>query len=131
MDLVRRESDRLLARAGIPASLPPDILEILVTTFHELRNGRTASGKALEPLSTVMSTAEAVSVGYAAGIHAYYCDGGAPRPEHVLHGLLGSAIKDVPEDLVKLRNYFNHAVKDRKGGAWPEYYEARRHLDHD
>lgn len=131
MELVARESGRLLARAGIPASLPPDILEILVTTFHELRGGRTASGKALEPLSTAMSTAEAVSAGFAAGMHAYYCGGGAPRPEHVIHSLLGSAIKDNPEDLVKLRNYFNHAVQGRKGGAWPAYYAAHGQLGHD
>ena len=35
-------------------------------------------------LSTVMSTAEAVSVGYAAGIHAYYYGGGTVEAEHVV-----------------------------------------------
>ena len=44
--------------------------ELLVTTFHELRNGKTADGRRLEPLTTAMSTAEAVSTGYAAGMHA-------------------------------------------------------------
>ena len=80
MSLVQRETDRLLARAGVPLSLRPEMGELLVTTFHELRTAKTAGGKALEPLSTAMSTAEAVSTGYAAGIHAYYYGGGAVAP---------------------------------------------------
>lgn len=49
MELVQRETDQLLARAAIPVSLTPDLTEVLVTTFHELRTGKTADGKALEP----------------------------------------------------------------------------------
>jgi MoxR-like ATPase len=141
MELVQRETDRLLRRAGIPLSLPPELTEMLVTTFHELRAGRTGDGKALEPLSTVMSTAEAVSVGYAAGLHAYYYGDGSPggaatqegegevTPAHLVQSLLGSALKDEPEDLKKLRHYFHHVVKDRRGGRWPGYYDAGRDLE--
>jgi MoxR-like ATPase len=128
MALVQRETDRLLHRAGVPVSLTPELTELLVTTFHELRTGKTGDGKALETLGTVMSTAEAVSVGYAAGIHAYYYEGGEPGPDHLVQSLLGSALKDAPEDLKKLHHYFNHVVKDRRSGLWPAYYEARRHL---
>jgi hypothetical protein len=128
MPLVQRETDRLLSRAAIPLSLTPELTELLVTTFHELRTGKTAEGQALEPLGTVMSTAEAVSVGYATAIHAYYYDGGAVAPDHLVQSLLGSALKDAPEDLKRLHHYFNHVVKDRRGGLWPHYYEARRHL---
>src|SRR6516164_2030154 len=60
MALVQRETDKLLRRAGVPASLSADMTEVLVTTFHELRNGQDAAGNALEPLTTAMSTAEAV-----------------------------------------------------------------------
>jgi MoxR-like ATPase len=128
MALVQRETERLLQRSGVPATLPPELTELLVTTFHELRAGKTAEGKALEPLSTVMSTAEAVSVGYAAGIHAYYYDRGSITPAHLLQSLLGSAIKDAPEDRDKLRHYFNHVVKERSGAAWREFYAARQEL---
>jgi MoxR-like ATPase len=128
MALVQRETDRLLSRAQVPVSLRPELTEILVTTFHELRSGKTGDGKALEALTTVMSTAEAVSVGYAAGIHAYYYGGGEVQPEHLVQSLLGSALKDAPEDLKKLQHYFNHVVKNRKSGDWRAYYEARRHL---
>jgi MoxR-like ATPase len=128
MELVQRETDKLLNQAGIPLTLQPELTEILVTTFHELRTGKTSDGKALEPLSTVMSTAEAVSVGYAAGLHAYYYHQGQVAPVHLVHSLVGSAIKDTPEDLKKLHHYFNHVIKERRGDRWQQYYEARRHL---
>ena len=128
MGLVKRETDALFERAQIPVSLPPPMTELLVTTFHELRAGKTARGKGLEPLSTVMSTAEAVSVGYAAGIHCYYYGDGKVQADHLVQNLVGSALKDTPEDLKKLRHYFDHVVKRRKGKAWKEYYEARKHL---
>jgi MoxR-like ATPase len=128
MALVQRETGRLLARAGVPQTLPPELTELLVTTFHELRAGKTADGKTLDPLSSVMSTAEAVSVGYAAGIHAYYYAGGGVTPEHLLQSLLGSALKDAPEDRDKLRHYFNHVVKERRGAAWRAFYTAREQV---
>ena len=102
------------ARAEVPVLDPkPDITELLVTTFHELRAGKTADGRALEPLTTALSTAEAVSAGYASGIHAYYYGDGVVEPGHLVQHLVGSALKDAPDDLVKIRHYFNHVVKDR------------------
>ena len=112
----------------VAAALKPDIVELLVTTFHELRAGQTSDGKALEPLTTAMSTAEAVSTAYAAGIHAYYYGSNEVEPEHLVQHLVGSALKDAPDDVKKLANYFNHVVKGRRRGSWPAYYEARKHL---
>jgi len=128
MALVTREAGKMLARAAIPVSLQADVVEVLVTTFHELRHGKTGDGKALEPLSTAMSTAEAVSCAYAAGIHAYYYGDGDVEPAHLVQHLVGTALKDAPDDVKKLAGYFNHVVKGRKRGAWPAYYEARKHL---
>lgn len=130
MDLVERETNRLLERAGVPVTITPPITELLVTTFRELRNARTADGQGLEALSTVLSTAEAVSTGYAAGIHAYfYGPNGDVQPEHLVQHLVGSVLKDNVDDLKKLRHYFNHVVKKRRGTEWKQFYEARKHLD--
>ena len=59
--------------------------------FHELRSGKTVDGRALEGLTMVMSTAEAVSVGYAAAIHGYYDGGGRVGAEHLVQSLLHTA----------------------------------------
>jgi MoxR-like ATPase len=128
MALVKAETDKMLSRAHVPVSLRPDLTELLVQTFHELRNSRTAEGNALEPLTTAMSTAEAVSTAYAAGIHAFYYSNGEIMPEHLVQHLAGSALKDAPDDIKKLRHYFEHVVKGRSGAAWKAYYEARRVL---
>lgn len=123
--LVERETGRLLDRAGIPARLPEDLAEVLVTTFHELRAGKTASGKAIEPLTSAMSTAEAVSVGFAACVQAHYFGAETPAAEHVAQHLVGTALKDEPEDVKRLRHYLEHEVRGRRGRAWKDLYAAR------
>jgi hypothetical protein len=72
--------------------------------------------------------AEAVSTAYAADIHAYYYGSREVEPAHLVRHLVGSALKDAPDDVKKLEHYFDHVVKGRKGRAWPAYYEARKHL---
>ena len=129
MALVQQETARLLRRAGVKASLPPDVAELLVTTFRELRSAKTTQGRALEPLTTPMSTAEAVSTGFAAGLHASYFANDHITPEHVALHVAATALKDAPDDLKKVRHYFNHVVKERAGAHWQAYYEARKMLD--
>jgi len=125
MALVARETAALLERANIPTRLPDDLTEVLVTTFHELREGRTASGKAIEPLSSAMSSAEAVSVGFAACVQAHYFGAVRPAAEHVAQHLVGTALKDEPDDVKKLRHYLDHEVRGRKGRVWKDLYAAR------
>ena len=45
-----------------------------------------------------------------------------------MHHLLGTALKDAPDDVKKLRHYFNTVVKERDGKAWKDFYEAREQL---
>ncbi len=127
MALVGRESSRMLARAGVPVTVSPAIHELLVTTFRELRAGKTEDGKGMEPLSTVLSTAEAVSTACAAGIHAYFYGDGIVKPEHVVHHMVGTVLKDNPDDLKKVRHYFDHVVHKRTG-LWQQFYDARHEL---
>jgi hypothetical protein len=119
----------MLDRANIPTTLPPDLTEVLVTTFNELRSGKTGDGKSLETLTTALSTAEAVSVAYAAGIHAYFYGDGQVTAAHLVQSLLGSALKDSPEDVKKLRHYFDNVVKHRRGDHWKAFHEAGKHIE--
>ncbi len=128
MALVQRETDKLLARAGVPTTLTPDMTEVLVVAFHELRNAKEEGGKALEPLTTAMSTAEAIATGFSAGLHAYFYGGGPAEARHLAQHLAGTALKDSPDDIKRLRHYFNHVVKGKKGELWQALYEARDEL---
>ncbi len=129
MALVERETNRMLRRAGVPVAITPDVTELLVTTFRELRSGKTADGKGMESPSTVLSTAEAVSTACAASIHAYFYGDGRVGPEHVVQHLVGTVLKDNPDDLKKVRHYFDHVVKRRGGALWKRFYEARHELN--
>lgn len=128
MELVRREANRLLERAGVPVAMTPEITELLVTTFRELRQGRTTDGRGIEALTTVLSTAEAVGTASGAGIHAYFYGDGKVRPEHLVQHMVGTVLKDNPDDLKRIQHYFEHVVRKREGTLWKEFYESRGEL---
>ena len=125
---MRSETDRLLQRAGVPVTPPDPLIEVLVTTFRELRSGETAEGQAMDRMSTILSTAEAVSVAYAVGIRGYYLSGGHATAADLVHCLAGAAVKDDLEDLKRLRRYLEQRVARKKGSHWKQLYEARHLL---
>ena len=107
------------------------VLELLVTTFHEVREGRTSEGVKLEKASSVMSTAEAVSVGYHSALYASFFAKGTVEPAHLAINLAGAVAKDNADDMKVLRSYWDVAVKHRarkEVGQWKAYFAARKHL---
>jgi len=128
MALVRDETRRLLDRAGVPNAPSVEILELLVTTFRELRAGETKTGQAMDRLTTAMSTAEAVSVAHAVGVRAHFLGDGEATPADVVECLSGAAVKSNAEDLARLRRYFEQRVSKRTEPHWRAYYEARHRL---
>jgi hypothetical protein len=128
MALVREETRRLLERSGVPKPPADDVLELLVTTFRELRAGMTSDGQAMERLTVAMSTAEAVSVGYAVGIRGHYLGDGRATPADLVECIAGAAVKTSEDDLKRLRHYFEQRVAKRKEPHWKAYYEARHLL---
>ena len=108
-----------------------DVIDVLVTAFHDLREGVTADGVQVEKPTTVMSTAEAVSVALQSSLDAYYYGDGRLTPEHIGRHLVGAVIKDNPDDLKKVKHYFDVVVRQRgkdQGGAWAEFGKARKWL---
>jgi len=126
--LVRREAARLLERSGVPEAPPDDVLEILVTTFRELRSGELSDGTRMESLGAALSTAECVAVAHAVGVRGYYTRGGAPTAADVVQALAGTAAKDDPEDLRRIRRYLEQRVKAKEGAHWEAFYAARHEL---
>ncbi len=131
LDLVRRESARLLTESGADLEVEEGVLELLVTAFRDLRRGQTVEGTQLERPQAVMSTAEAVSVAQAAGLDAFYFGQRQLTPEHLGRHLAGAVQKDSPEDLPRLRHYFEVVVRERsqrRGGLWKQFLAARKWL---
>jgi MoxR-like ATPase len=128
--LVKEQADMLLRESEAQARIDADIIDLLVTTFHDLREGRTEEGVVLERPAAVMSTAEAVSVALAAALDAAYLGNGTTDGEHVVRHLIGTVLKDNPDDAKKLRHYFEVVVKSRASRSrhWDAYYKARKWL---
>ncbi|MFC4064981.1 ATP-binding protein [Actinoplanes subglobosus] len=128
LSLVEAEAGTLLRRSGVTAPPRRDVLEVLVTAFRELRAGRTGRGDEMERLSSVMSTAEAVSVAHAVGLRGWFLRGDAGSAADLVSCLAGTAAKDSPDDLAKLRRYLEQHTSWRNGAQWRELRDARREL---
>ncbi len=130
LQLVKEQAEMLLTEAQVSVECSLDVIDLLVTTFHDLRQGQTEEGTVVDRPSTVMSTAEAVAVGFSAGLDAYYFGNGKLQSEHIARQLVGTVLKDNPEDAKKLKHYFDVVVKARskKNKAWSAYFEARKWL---
>jgi len=116
LDVVLKEAKKLLVMSGVTTTPPVEIVEMLVTIFHELRSGQTVDGRSTNRLvSTVMSTAEAVSVVHAMGVHAYYYRDGQVSVEDIIHFLIGAALKDNIDDQRRLKQYFQTVIANKSG----------------
>ena len=128
LDLVEAEASALLRDSGVEAAPRRDVLEVLVTAFRELRTGLTDRGDSMERLTSVMSTAEAVSVAHAVGLRGWFLRGDAGSAADLVECLAGTAAKDSPEDLARLRRYLEHHAARRTGEQWRALHDARHLL---
>lgn len=129
--LIGEQTAALLERADVDTRLDADVVDLLVTAFHDLREGVTADGVVVEKPTAIMSSAEAVAVGYAAALDAHYFGDGAVGGEHVARQLIGTVLKDNPDDGTKLQHYFDVVVKPRarQDERWDGVLATRGELD--
>jgi MoxR-like ATPase len=128
--LVQQASARLLEKSAIPRSLPQPVLELLVTTFRDLRGATQQHGgdQAMDRLTAVMSTAEAVNVAHAVGVRAWFLEQREGSPADLVDCIAGTVVKDNADDRAKLRRYFEQKVAKKDGPHWLAYFAARHRL---
>jgi hypothetical protein len=126
--IIAEQCEHLFAASGIDLTVQSDVVEVLATTYTELRTGSSFEKAKIQPLSGVMSTAEAVSVYFQSALDAYYYRDGKIAMRNLAENLLGAVVKENKDDLPKLKDYFSGAVKlkaERLGGLWKDFHEAR------
>ncbi|MGF7120708.1 ATP-binding protein [Rhodococcus sp. BE178] len=128
VELVRAESAALLRASGVTIEQDPALSELLVTLFRDLRTGIAADGSSVERLSSVMSTAEAVSLAHATGVRGWFLRGDAGTVADLAESLAGTATKDNSEDAARLHRYIEQRASYRSGAVWDELREAHAHL---
>lgn len=129
--IIRDQCQEMFATSGLKLDVQEDVVELLASTFNELRHGVSSEQVKIQRLSGVMSTAEAVSVYYQSALEGYYYGDGTVSTGAVVRNLLGAVVKENREDLPLLKEYFNRAVRlkaEKHGGKWKEYYENRTWL---
>jgi len=126
VEIVRQRSAELLARYDIPHTIEPGILDLLATAFRELRDGKTAEGISVKSPGTTLSTAEAIGTAVDAALHSRYFGDGKVTPAAVARNLIGSVVKEDPQDLAALKEYVAIVAKKRGTGdkTWQAFHEA-------
>jgi len=129
--IIEQECEKMFEDANIDLKVEHNVVELLALTFRELREGISYEKIKVDIPSTVMSTAEAVSVYYQTAINSYYYDEEKITMNKLVQNIKGAVIKENKDDLQKLRNYFNTVVKKRsekEGSLWTDYYTAKNNL---
>ncbi len=121
-ELILGQVERRLARADVRVEIAEDVLELLVTTFQDLRSGKTREGAPVPRPDAVMSTAEAVNVAHAAAMDALYFGEGRVSGAHIARQITGVVLKGNADDVRKLGAYADHVVKERsrRNKAWKD-----------
>jgi MoxR-like ATPase len=127
VQIVERRSRELLGELGAEAEVPRDLVKLLATVFAELRRGQTLDGKAkVKSPSTVMSTAELISVVADGALMGSFFGRGRATVRDCFAGLVGTVAKENTADLAVLEEYVETVVKPRGDGLWRELYDAAK-----
>ena len=112
------------------APMSPEVLDVLVTAFADLRTGSTASGVPVKRPDAVMSTAEAVNVGVAASMSARYLGDGRVRAADIARQLIGVVLKGEAEDARRMNFYVDSVVRERArtSAHWKDFFSAAQGL---
>ena len=129
MALVEREVKKLCDASGATVALSRDVLELVVTTFQDLRGGRSREGMYLDKPQAALSTAEAIGALHAAALSAHYYGNGELTVDDVAAHIASTARKDTQGDEAKLDRYVETVVAGRAarhGGPWSALMDAFR-----
>lgn len=124
-EIVEKRVSEISANYDLKSALPTkDAIIKIVTIFRELRNGQTLDKKQkIKPPSSVISTAEAISLlTNAMALSASFGDGNISDYD-LAAGLQGAIVKDDTKDKIVWREYLENVMKKR-GSEWYGLYNC-------
>jgi MoxR-like ATPase len=130
VDIVKRRVAEIAASYELKASLPEEeAIRHVVTIFRELRSGATLDNKEkIKPPSSVISTAEAISLLTGSMALAASFGNGRLTDEDLAAGLQGAVVKDEDKDRLVWKEYLDNVMKKR-GSEWRSLYNACREMN--
>lgn len=129
--LVVSQTKRALEAAQVDTPVDEVVVEVLVTAFRDLRSGVSREGWPVEKPTTVLSTAEAVSVSTSIALASAYFPTRSDGLRDVGGHLMGVVRKDDPADADRLRGYWDAVVRRRAeegSTSWRTLWAGRADL---
>jgi MoxR-like ATPase len=125
VEIVKKRVSEISSNYELKAQLPPDEAIVkVVTIFRELRSGQTLDGKQkVRPTSSVVSTAEAISLLTNAMALAGSFGDGSITDADLAAGLQGAVVKDEEKDRAAWNEYLENIMK-KKGMKWHPLYRS-------
>ncbi|MBG9772636.1 ATPase AAA [Brevibacillus laterosporus] len=126
--IIESQARNMLQQSGVDIAVDSSIIEVLATTFLELRTGETREGYKIDSPQAVMSTAEAVSVYVQSAMTSYFYDNRPITLERLVQNMLGAVAKENHKDIHILQTYFSKVVKQRakEEDLWGDYYNQKK-----
>ncbi len=127
--IVRKRVAEIGTNLRLPAPPPPEeLVRKIVQIFQELRRGQTIDGRQkIKPPSSVLSTAEAISLfGNSMALASHFGNGQVCESD-VAAGLHGVVVKEDDRDQAVWIEYLENVMKKR-GTEWRDFYQACREL---
>jgi MoxR-like ATPase len=114
----------LLARNRFEVDVPPALLDILLSTFADLREASAAEQSEDARLESSLSTAEQIGVLEDAVLHGQFFGDRSISPEILARSMVGTLVRRIPEDVSVLSKFW-HGVVDKRAGKGDDWTAFR------
>lgn len=125
MQIVSKRTKELQSEFEVPGKFSKETVKLLTTLFQELREGKTKDGKTkIKPPTTVLSTAEMISVLFNGVILSTHFGNKSVTAEELARSVIGAISKESQQDKEILLEYCENVAKHRKGKDWQAFYKS-------
>lgn len=125
MQIVTKRTQELQNEFEVNGTFSKDTVELLTIMFQELREGKTKDGGTkVKPPSSVLSTAELISVLFNGVILSTHFGNQHVSTDDLARSVIGAISKENQQDREILQEYCENVVKHRSGKIWKQFYDS-------
>ena len=123
--IVKKRVSDMMDNLSFEVQIPEEILDLLTTSFHEMRSGKSIEGSSFKKVSSVMSTSEEISLLFDSCLYSKFFGSEIVEPENLAMVICDTIIKDDRGNIPILQEYLNVIVKPRteKSKSWKKFYK--------
>lgn len=123
-EIILYRTQELLQRQNFSVNVPPNLLDVLLQTFADLREVSNAATSDDARLESSLSTAEQIGVLEDAILHSNYFGASQLTANALARSLVGTLVRRLPEDMTVMNKFWSSVVSkhsDDHKGEWTEF----------